>query len=409
MYLNCIRKWLCTGLIGGAMLFAVQTEAAIVTDLVPILTYSDHIVPTYDNPGGSKKGFISPNVSLIYIKNIRPDGWAYGSYPIAGGKRIYRWFQMQNLQGYNDFENYRIRADYNQTVYRTTSQAAKTGSILSDQDILVVGEAGNLLKVIYKVSSGNEYKMGWIEKFVSNSNESNDDENEEYYEDDGTNDNSSENSSGSRNGNIINIYGGTINTGDIDASVNQNSHNDNSTNDNSTNVVDNSYNDNRSTTNTKNIDNSQHSSTKNIDNRDYSNRSGQGRRNSSTIGDVNRNGKVNILDVIDLLRYLVNETDSVGNKLAADLNQDNKIDNDDVIQLIKNLRTSKTAVGDVNDDGKIDEADLKLLKTHVNGRSNSDGIDKKEADINGDSRINAADVNLLEKLLGYLKTLNLKI
>ncbi len=160
------KKLLCAALAGGVMFCSGMASAAIVTDKVPILTYADHTVSTYDKPGGRRIGFISPNVSLVQVKSIRSDGWAYGSYAIAEGKRVARWFEMRELQGYADFKNYSLTIDADRTVYRTSQAAAKLGSVLLNAQATVIGEEGNYLKIIYRVNGGSEWKMGWIEREV---------------------------------------------------------------------------------------------------------------------------------------------------------------------------------------------------------------------------------------------------
>lgn len=165
-----LKKLLCAALTGGMMLCGGVATAAIVTDKAPILTYADHTVPTYDKPGGKRVGFISPNVSLVQIKSIRSDGWAYGSYAIAEGKRVTRWFEMRELQGYADFQNYTLTIDADRTVYRTSQAAAKLGSVLVNAKATVIGEEGNYFKIIYRVNGGNEWKMGWIEREVTPTN-----------------------------------------------------------------------------------------------------------------------------------------------------------------------------------------------------------------------------------------------
>ena len=158
------KKMLCAGMVGAALFSANGCEAGVVTGYVPMLTYADHTVPTYSRPGGKRVGIISPNVALVHIREIRPDGWARGTYPIANGKRVERWFQMQELQGYWDFKNYTLQLEGDRIVYRTSEQAGKTGTLLNRQKMLVVGEEGDNLKVIYRVNGGSEYKMGWISK-----------------------------------------------------------------------------------------------------------------------------------------------------------------------------------------------------------------------------------------------------
>lgn len=378
----------------SAMTFANFSSAQIVTDKVPMLTYAEQTVKTYDNPGGKQIGFISPHVSLVMIKEIRADGWAYGSYPIASGKRVNRWFRMRDLQGFENFSNYTTSFEINMTVYRTTSESSrKTGSISAKQEVLVVGETGNQLKIIYKVGGGGtEYKMGWID--IPQPQQQSD----EYYDEEVVNEGGN-NSTGGNNITVtgpVYYVGGNVSTeGSINASYNDNSKTDNSYNDNSSKNVrvnnDNSYNDNRQNNNINNIDNSLN--TNNID----VNRGG-GKKN--LLGDVNNNGKLNLSDAVDLLKYLSGENDLMNEK-AADLNNDGKIDNADVVQLVKKLYADGVPVGDLNGDKKITDADLNLLKARVAGDLNAG--DAKEADLNGDGRINSADVKILENLLKYLK------
>ncbi len=163
-----LKHLIGAGILGSMVLFSGVADAALVSDRVPMLTYAETTVPTFKEPNGKKMGFISPNVSLVYIKEIRGDGWAYGSYPIIGAngnkKRVYRWFRMQDLQGFWDFQNYDMKMDGERTVYRTTAQKGKTGHLLDQQNVTVVGESGNLIKVVYRVGGSNEFKMGWVEK-----------------------------------------------------------------------------------------------------------------------------------------------------------------------------------------------------------------------------------------------------
>lgn len=164
-----LKKFL--GVMCLALAINAPADAGFLANKVPMLCYADITVPTYDKPDGKRVGFISPNVSLVLIKEIRNDGWAYGSYPIAGGKRHYRWFQMQELQGYWNFNNYDMEVSEDMIVYRTTAMAARTGSLVNKQKIVVVGEKGDYLKIVYRVSGGAEYKMGWIYKNPPSSDE----------------------------------------------------------------------------------------------------------------------------------------------------------------------------------------------------------------------------------------------
>ena len=141
-----------------------KVEAKIVTDKLPLLTYAETPVPVYDAPGGTKKGTITSGNSLVLVKMIRSDGWAYGSYKVLNQKkRVYCWFQMSELQGYADFENYTEHTNYDTNAYRTRLSSRLVGKIASDEDIIVVAKRGDKVKVIFK-ADGNYYRMGWLNK-----------------------------------------------------------------------------------------------------------------------------------------------------------------------------------------------------------------------------------------------------
>ena len=386
--------------LGGCMMFCTSifssaANATIVPSAVPMLTYAEHTVTTYNEPNGKKVGFISPNVSLVWIKEIRGDGWAWGSYPLASGKRVYRWFKMHELQGYSNFENYTTSFDGAKTVYRTTSTTSqKLGSILDNQEVMVVGALGNQVKIIYKVGGGTEYKMGWID--IPAPVEDTDD----YYDDDTTSGGDSSGVSGIIvKGPVYQVYGDVhTDGGSISADYNDSSFTDNSYNDSSKHVTktytDYSYNDSSQKTTITKTDNSGSVIT-NI--QDSFNRGKDSAKKS--VGDVNNNGKVDISDAVDLLRYLEQETDSI-NKTAADVNNDGTLNNEDVRQLIIALYKKGLAVGDLNGDAKLTDSDLEMMRAWISGNSTGDA---KKYDLNGDGRVNSVDAKILENLLRYLK------
>lgn len=148
------------------LMIPAQVDAKIVTDKLPLLTYAETPIAVYDNPNGNKKGTIAVGTSLVLVKIIRPDGWAYGSYQVVNKKkRPYRWFKMEELQGYGDFENYTDRAISDQDAYRTRTSGSLVGKIAGDEDLLVVAKRGDKVKIIFK-ADGNFYRMGWIDKTV---------------------------------------------------------------------------------------------------------------------------------------------------------------------------------------------------------------------------------------------------
>lgn len=157
-------KNFCAVVILLIFLCTVQVEAKIVTNKLPLLTYAEINVSVYDAPDGTKRGTIQSESSLVFVKQIRADGWAYGSYKVSGKKkRASGWFRMDEVQGYADFENYTEHTNYDVDVYRTRSSTRYVGRISSGEDIIVVAKRGDRAKVIFK-ADGNYYKMGWISK-----------------------------------------------------------------------------------------------------------------------------------------------------------------------------------------------------------------------------------------------------
>lgn len=71
------KKFLTILALGGAILFGGMAqpvaEAGIVTDRLPFQCYVDHQVDTYNQPNGQKVGYISANVDLIRVTQVRDD------------------------------------------------------------------------------------------------------------------------------------------------------------------------------------------------------------------------------------------------------------------------------------------------------------------------------------------------
>ena len=164
-----INKKILAGFIGGiCFINSAFTEAAIISNKLPLLTYADHIVYTYDKPNGKKRGSIAPSTSLVMIKKINPDG----SYKIANqNKRVNRWFKMSDLQGYVDFKNYEAKAYQDFTATRTRTAQSNLGHVAKNDKVIVVAEKGESKKIIFK-DEGNRYRMGWIPNYVLDENAS---------------------------------------------------------------------------------------------------------------------------------------------------------------------------------------------------------------------------------------------
>ena len=53
--------------------------------------------------------------------------------------------------------------------------------------------------------------------------------------------------------------------------------------------------------------------------------------------------------------------------------------------------------GDVNGDGKIDEADTLAIQKHITDKSPLKGVSLEASDLNGDGRVNSLDVLFIKK------------
>lgn len=116
------------------------------------------------------------------------------------------------------------------------------------------------------------------------------------------------------------------------------------------------------------------------------------------LGDVNSDGKVDVMDRMHLARRLVGMKGYEAiNVEASDVNRDGEINFSDVAMLEKMVLGSipKYLVGDVNLDGKITTDDARLVKDYLDGRNNTylDSVQKYYADINKDDKVTFADVS----------------
>ena len=158
-----LRKLICAGMLGSSILFCGVSEAGVVTDRLPLQCYADHQVNTYNTPGAAKRaGYISANVDLIQITQVRGDGWCYGSYPGAGGKRVSRWFRITDVCADAGYTNRSANVRGKQTVYRTRSGGATLGSVSNNEGVIVVADNGSRAQIVYRLDNGTGYKLGWV-------------------------------------------------------------------------------------------------------------------------------------------------------------------------------------------------------------------------------------------------------
>lgn len=159
-------KWknlICAGLLSSALMFYGNAEAGVVTNRLPLQCYADHQVNTYNTPGAAKRaGYISANVDLIRITQVRGDGWCYGSYPGAGGKRVARWFRITDVCADAGYTNRSANVRGKQVVYRTRSGGATIGSVSNNEGVIVVADNGSRAQIVYRLDNGTGYKLGWV-------------------------------------------------------------------------------------------------------------------------------------------------------------------------------------------------------------------------------------------------------
>lgn len=127
-------------------------------------------------------------------------------------------------------------------------------------------------------------------------------------------------------------------------------------------------------------------------------------------GDVNEDGKIDIMDALTLQKHIENFSDvkitSQGLK-NADVNLDGKINATDTVIIlsvdtgwdIKLPAEGITVYGDVNEDGWLNNADVTILSNYISGKTSLNVQAKKNADFNGDGKVNELDVLGLE---GYI-------
>ena len=114
-------------------------------------------------------------------------------------------------------------------------------------------------------------------------------------------------------------------------------------------------------------------------------------------GDIDGDGRINQADVAALEKYVNGDDIKIKSK-NADINGDKKITKEDVEALQKFVNPN---IGDVNGDGKVTQADVHALREYNAG--NTSKINKKNADMNGDGKVTSSDI---DKLQNFVKELH---
>ena len=123
---------------------------------------------------------------------------------------------------------------------------------------------------------------------------------------------------------------------------------------------------------------------------------------SKLLGDVNNDGNIDVADVIVLSQFIASEEKRLVeiNMRNADYNQDDRVDWDDVVELANDLYLDSDQMpGDVNNDQRVSITDALSLFQYLKGDYII--IKKINSDYNEDGKINKDDAYaILEYLFG---------
>ena len=162
-------KWKICNLLAGIVVFAFCsrggiTEAGIVTKNLPLSCYTEHFVNTYEYPESPNiVDSVPAKVTNILIKEIRPDGWAYGKYRGSSGDKVYNWFKISDLCADVNYVSKEARVKVNrQKVTRTRNSKETIGVATVDDSALVIAEYRGMAQIVYKAHIGTAYNMGWV-------------------------------------------------------------------------------------------------------------------------------------------------------------------------------------------------------------------------------------------------------
>lgn len=155
------QKFLSALALGTAFTASFAAEAAIDTGKLPLKTYVAKRVYCSNNVGTTSNSYwIDAENDLVVIKQYQGD-WAYGTYPTKKG-HVSRWFKMSDVLPDIGFANYETTPKHNQIVYRTPTSSSTIGTVYGTDKIVIVGESNGRTQIIYGLSNGGGYKMGWV-------------------------------------------------------------------------------------------------------------------------------------------------------------------------------------------------------------------------------------------------------
>ena len=121
---------------------------------------------------------------------------------------------------------------------------------------------------------------------------------------------------------------------------------------------------------------------------------------STSFGDVNKDGKLNETDLNIIAEGIKKNNLTAEQKKIADVNDDKKVDYND-LRILQRVVYSITPL-DVDLNNVVDCEDVKLVKKAINKPPKATLTDKQKiaADANNDGNIDASDITIMETALG---------
>lgn len=160
--INILPRIIFFILAGIFLLIPVSTEAKINVNKKPLKTYTIKRVECGINYGKTSSSyFIDPNIDLVTIDEYY-GSWARGTYPNAKGKLVRRWFRMSDILYNINYSNWIAKASRSMPVYRMNKGKSTIGSVPVGETLEIVSENNGRYQVIYVLSNGQGYKMGWV-------------------------------------------------------------------------------------------------------------------------------------------------------------------------------------------------------------------------------------------------------
>lgn len=144
----------------------METQAATSITETPMICYtiSNGKVTTYKSVNGAYSGYIDGSTDKCTILEVYDSGWVKVKYPISGsgGKYKTAYTESSNFFVNTDFSTTKLTLGSNKTVYRRADMSQSLGTVYGSDQIMIVGSDGLNTQIIYPLSNGSGYKLGWI-------------------------------------------------------------------------------------------------------------------------------------------------------------------------------------------------------------------------------------------------------